>query len=113
LEVVIVNPDGHRYADSVIDRYRRMAKSIAAITRRFRVHDLRHSFGSTLASACATELMLKGFFGHGSTKMVQRCSRPSAAAMKVTAVAFDGTDAGLDGQMNGHPGDKSGRAVGS
>jgi len=101
-EFVIVNADGHRYADSVINRYHQIAKEIAGITRRVRVHDLRHSFGSLMASAGASELMLKEFFGHGSTKMVQRYSRPSAAAMKVVAAALDRTEAGPDGHLLGH-----------
>jgi len=102
-EYVLVNADGHRYPDSVIDSYHKIAKAIAGIIRRFRVHDLRHSFGSVMASAGASELMLKEFFGHASTKMVQRYSRPSAAAMKVVAAALDRTEAGPDGHPHGHP----------
>jgi integrase len=76
-EYAIVNADGHRYADGIINRYHRTALAIAGIKRRVRVHDLRHSLGSALASAGASELMLKDFFGHESTRMVQRYSRPS------------------------------------
>jgi integrase len=99
----LVNSDGHRFADSVINRYHRIAKSIAGITRRVRVHDLRHSFGCRVASAGASELMLKDFFGHESTKMVQRYSRPSAAAMRLIVIALNGTGTGPDGQKAGHP----------
>jgi integrase len=100
-EYVLVNGDGHRYPDTVIDRYHKIAKAIAGVTRRFRVHDLRHSFGSVMASAGASELMLKEFFGHGSTAMVKRYSRPSAAAMTLVAAALDGMG-GPDGHPNGH-----------
>ncbi len=67
-EYAVINAEGHRYADSVIDNYHKIAKAIASITRRVRIHDLRHSFGSTLASAGASELMLQSFFGHESTR---------------------------------------------
>jgi hypothetical protein len=51
--------------------------------------------------------MLKDFFGHESTKMVQRYSRPSATAMKLIAAALDGTGSGPDGHPNGHPSPKT------
>ena len=102
-EYVIINAEGHRYGDSIINRYHRIAKSIAGITRRVRIHDLRHSFGARLASAGASELMLKDFFGHESTKMVQRYSRPSSTAMKLIAAALDGTGPGPVGHQIGHP----------
>lgn len=110
-EYALVNPEGHRYSDSAIDNYHRIAKAMAGIMRRVRVHDLRHSFGSVMASHGASELMLKDFFGHGSTKMVQRYSRPSAAAMKVVAAALDRTEAGPDGHPHGHPTGTTGRAL--
>jgi len=103
-EFVVVNASGQRYADSVINRYHHIAKAIAGITRRVRIHDLRHSFGGGLASAGASELMLKTFFGHESTKMVQRYSRPSEEAMKRVARALDGAGrSGPDGHQDGHP----------
>lgn len=76
-EFVIVTPEGKPYADSVINDYHRLALAIAGIKRHVRVHDLRHSFGSACASASATPLMLKSFFGHTTTKMSERYSRPS------------------------------------
>ena len=102
-EFVLVSPEGHRYPDSVIDRYHRIAKAIAGITRRVRIHDLRHTFGSTLASGGASELQLQSFFGHASTAMVKRYSRPSAASMALVASALDRTEVRPDGTPIGTP----------
>lgn len=101
-EFVIISSDGRPYADSVIKNYHQIAKAIAGITRRVRIHDLRHSFGSRLASAGASELMLKDFFGHESTRMVARYSRPSAASMMVISAALDRTGGLPNGHQIGH-----------
>ena len=73
--------------------YHVIAKRIAGISRRFRIHDLRHSFGSVLASAGASELMLKSLFGHSSTRMVQRYARPSLEAMRLVGKTLDTSEA--------------------
>jgi integrase len=49
-EYVFVDGEGRRFNAQAIDRYHHLALAIAGITRHVRVHDLRHSFGSTLAS---------------------------------------------------------------
>lgn len=48
-EYVFVTGGGRRFNAQAIDRYHHLALAIAGITRRVRVHDLRHSYGSTLA----------------------------------------------------------------
>lgn len=49
-EYVLITPEGRPYAESTIKRYFKTAKALAGITRRFRFHDQRHTFASTLAS---------------------------------------------------------------
>lgn len=49
-EYVLLTPEGRPYSESTIKRYFNTAKAIAGITRRFRFHDQRHTFASTLAS---------------------------------------------------------------
>jgi integrase len=60
-EYVPLTPDGRPYAESTIKRYFKTAKAIAGITRRFRFHDQRHTFASTLASKCIS-------FTHGCAR---------------------------------------------
>jgi integrase len=88
-EWAVTSADGSPYPKQTIDRYHRIALSIAGITRRVRVHDLRHTFGSALASAGVPTLFIAAALGHTSTKMTERYARPSAAAMKSITNALD------------------------
>ncbi len=95
-EWAITNADGSPYTKQTIDRYHRIALSIAGIARRVRVHDLRHTFGSALASAGVPMLFIAKALGHASTKMTERYARPSDAAMKAITSALDNRRNGDD-----------------
>ncbi len=65
------------------------AKKLAKITRRFRFHDLRHTFASTLASQGVSLQVIARALGHTTTKMSERYARPSEEAIKRAAEALD------------------------
>ena len=47
---IFIPDSGLPYSESRMQRHFRIAKRLAGITRRFRVHDPRHSFGCDLAT---------------------------------------------------------------
>lgn len=95
--------DGKPYAECVIRRYFAIAKAIAKITRRVRLHDLRHSFASGLASQGMTPLVLRDLLGHTTTKQTERYARPNASVADAVRAALDGTKSGQQGHRSGHP----------
>lgn len=80
-EYVLVTPEGRPYAESTIKRYFKTAKALAGITRRFRFHDQRHTFASTLASKGINSFTLRDLLGHTSTRTTERYARPSLEAL--------------------------------
>jgi len=76
-EYVLLTPEGRPYSESTIKRYFKTAKAIAGITRRFRFHDQRHTFASTLASKGINSFALRDLLGHTSTRTTERYARPS------------------------------------
>jgi integrase len=88
-EYVFVGGEGRRFNAQAIDRYHHLALAIAGITRHVRVHDLRHSYGSTLASGNVSLTVIRDCMGHQSTKTTERYARPSAAAIASVTAALD------------------------
>lgn len=85
---VLLTPDGKPYSESTIKRYFTTAKAIAGITRRFRFHDQRHTFASTLASKGINSFTLRDLLGHASTRTTERYARPSAETLDAVARAL-------------------------
>lgn len=80
-EYVLLTPEGKPYSESTIKRYFKTAKQIAGINRRFRFHDQRHTFASTLASKGINSFTLRDLLGHTSTRTTERYARPSAETL--------------------------------
>jgi integrase len=78
------------YPESSIRRYFRIVKQIAGITRRFRIHDLRHTFGSNLTSGGVPLTVVASGLGHSSTRMAERYSNTSPAALELMRAALNG-----------------------
>ena len=93
-EKVFLTEDGQPYSVSTINRYFRKAKELAGITRRFRFHDLRHSFASLLASKGVSIQVIAKALGHSSSSMAERYARPNEEAMKSILSALDSTRTG-------------------
>lgn len=88
-ETVFLTEDGQPYSVSTINRYFRKAKELAGIARRFRFHDLRHSFASLLASKGVSIQVIARALGHSSSSMAERYARPNEEAMKSILSALD------------------------
>ncbi|HVR40758.1 MAG TPA: tyrosine-type recombinase/integrase [Thermoanaerobaculia bacterium] len=89
-DLVFVDQGGKRFSESRIRRSFLLAKTLAGITRRFRPHDLRHTFGCRLASRGVSLQLIARSLGHTSTTMAERYARPSKEAMHAVAKALDG-----------------------
>ena len=92
---VFVDARGDRYSPTRIRRTFLIAKELAAITRRVRLHDLRHTFGSRLADANISLPKIARALGHTSTRMAERYASPSTESMREIANALDNDTAVL------------------
>jgi integrase len=88
-EFVFVAESLRPYSTKTIQRYFRRAKAIARIDRRFRFHDLRHTFGSNLASAGVSLQVIARCLGHSTTKMAERYARPNEESLRAVVSALD------------------------
>ena len=89
-EYVFRDASGRRYSASRIRRAFLLAKKLAGIRRRFRPHDLRHTFGCRLASKSVGLQIIAKALGHTTTRMAERYARPSEEAMRIVVAALDG-----------------------
>jgi len=92
---IFLTEEGRPYSLATINRYFRKAKELAGITRRFRFHDLRHSFASLLASRGVSIQVIAKALGHSSSSMAERYARPNEEAMKSILSALDSARAGV------------------
>jgi integrase len=88
-EFVFIDGGGRQFSTSRIRRAFLLAKRLAGITRRFRPHDLRHTFGCRLASRGVSLQLIAKSLGHTTTHMAERYARPSKEAMRAVAEALD------------------------
>jgi integrase len=88
-DLVFVNGEGKSFPWTTVQRYFEIAKRIAGITRRFRFHDLRHTFGSTLASRGVSLQVIAKALGHASVRMSERYARPSEESLQAIKRALD------------------------
>jgi len=88
-EFAFVDSAGHRWSIMRIRRTFALAKALAGITRRFRVHDLRHTFACRLASGGVPLQIIAKALGHTTTKMAERYARPSDESARAIAGALD------------------------
>jgi integrase len=86
---VFVDARGQRFAESRIRRAFVLAKRLAGITRRFRPHDLRHTFGCRLADRNISLQKIAKALGHTTTRMAERYARPSQESMREISAALD------------------------
>ncbi|HEX8252347.1 MAG TPA: site-specific integrase [Thermoanaerobaculia bacterium] len=86
---VFVDEDGRQYTPERLRRAFRLAKELAGITRRFRPHDLRHTFGCRLADQNISLQKIAKALGHTTTRMAERYARPSTEAMREITRALD------------------------
>jgi integrase len=86
---VFIDECARRISETRVRRTFERAKRLAGITRRFRFHDLRHTFGSRLASKNVSIQVISKAMGHTSIAMTMRYARPSAEALRDVQRALD------------------------
>jgi integrase len=86
---VFADENGYRISDTRVRRTFARAKRVAGITRRFRFHDLRHTFGSRLASKNVAVQVISKVMGHTSIIMTMRYARPSTESLRGVQEALD------------------------
>jgi integrase len=86
---VFVDARGRRFSPSRIRRAFLLAKELAGITRRFRPHDLRHTFGCRLADRNISLQKIAKALGHTTTRMAERYARLSEESMREITRALD------------------------
>lgn len=80
-ERVFVNGSGHPISWTTVQHCFDLAKELSGIIRRFRFHDLRHTFACTLASGGVSLQVISRALGHASVRMCERYARPSEEAL--------------------------------
>ena len=88
-DLVMLTGFGHPLPITSVVRYFAIAKRLAGITRPFRFHDARHSFGSRLGSAGVTLQVIARAYGHRDLKTTMRYVRPSEEAAASIQDALD------------------------
>ena len=86
---VFTTAEGKPFSVSKINRAFARAKALAGITRRCRLKDLRHTFGSNLASAGVSLQKIAKAMRHASTRSTERYSKVSEESVREIASALD------------------------
>ena len=86
---VFVDHTGRRLSPTRVRRAFILAKDLAGITRPFRPHDLRHTFGCRLADGNISLQKIAKALGHTTTRMAERYARPSEESMREISRVLD------------------------
>jgi len=86
---VFVTDSGVPYSVSTMQRHFKVAKRLAGLNRRLRVHDLRHTFGCDLATAGLPLRFIGKVMGHTNTATTERYARPDATVLERVREAMD------------------------
>ncbi len=92
-EQVFVDEAGAPLSVTRIRRTFALAKQFAGITRRFRFHDLRHTYGSSLASEGLSLAIIGKVMGHMDEATTARYARPDNRVLDAVRHAVNRRDA--------------------
>lgn len=81
-ELVFTDEEGRPLSPTRVHRTFNLVKQLAGITRRFRIHDLRHTFASRLISRNVNLGVISKAMGHTTIAMTMRYARPSPEALR-------------------------------
>lgn len=88
-ELVFVDEVGAPLSVTRIRRGFALAKKLASITRKVRFHDLRHTYGSSLASDGLSLAIISKVMGHASQITTARYARPDTRVFEAVREALD------------------------
>jgi len=86
--IVFTDAGGGPVTEAVFALTFSTAKVLAGITRRFRPHDMRHTFASRLASRDVTLQVISRALGHSTIALTQRYAKPSDESMRSIEAAL-------------------------
>lgn len=86
---VFADADGHPVSETIFALAFSTAKVIAGITRRFRPHDMRHTFASQLASEGVSLQVIASALGHSTITLTQRYAKPNAESLRAIAAVLN------------------------
>lgn len=85
---VFTDADGEPVSEATFAVAFSTAKSLAGITRRFRPHDMRHTFASRLSSQNVSLQVISRAMGHSTISLTERYARPSDESIESIRRAF-------------------------
>jgi len=88
-ELVFVDEVGSPLSVTRIRRTFALAKMLAGITRRVRIHDLRHTYGSSLASDGLSLAIIGKVMGHADQATTARYARPDNRVLEAVRQSVD------------------------
>jgi len=88
-EFVFLDEDSKPLTKEKVSRKFAMAKAVAGITRRLRIHDLRHTFASTLVSSGVNLKIVSDLLGHTDITTTARYARGDRRALADVANVLD------------------------
>lgn len=97
---ICVDPDGRVYSRQQMTDAFQLAKGRAGITRRLRIHDIRHTFASDLVSSGVPEPYIRKALGHSGTQSLMRYAKPREESLRAIADALDGREGRRDLNSN-------------
>ena len=95
-EFVFLDEDDKPLTKEKVSRKFTMAKAVAGITRRFRIHDLRHTFASTLISSGVNLKVVSDLLGHTDIASTARYARGDERALGEVAKVLDRVNSSTD-----------------
>ncbi len=91
-ESIFTDEEGRPLSPTRVHRAFNLVKKLAGILRRFRIHDLRHTFASRLISQNVNLGVISKAMGHTTIAMTMRYARPSPEAMRSIKGALDASN---------------------
>ena len=96
-EFVFLDEDDKPLTKEKVSRKFTMAKAVAGITRRFRIHDLRHTFASNLISSGVNLKVVSDLLGHTDIASTARYARGDERALGNVANVLDELNDAMSG----------------
>jgi integrase len=81
-DAVFVTEIGQPYNGSTMQRHFKIAKRVSGLIRRCRIHDLRHTYASDLATAGVPLPFIGKVMGHSNAATTQRYARPDQIVLE-------------------------------
>lgn len=91
-DYVFTDEEGRPLSLTRVHRVFNLVKQLAGLTRRLRIHDLRHTFASRLISQNVNLGVISKAMGHTTIAMTMRYARPSQDAMRSIKGALDASN---------------------